>query len=54
MAIEYHNDINVLGIRFSNTIRLSAANSWTHVARNIRTLAQDAYYRELCLHQRVN
>jgi hypothetical protein len=53
MGIEYHNQLKVLGIHFTNTIRLSAANSWTHVARNIRTQAQDTYYKELRLHQLV-
>jgi hypothetical protein len=53
MGIEYHNQIKVLGINYTNTIGLSAANSWTHVARNIRTQTQDAYYRELRLHQRL-
>jgi hypothetical protein len=53
MGIEYHTQIKVLDIHFTNTIRLSAANSWTHVARNIRTQAQDAYYKELRLHQLV-
>jgi hypothetical protein len=36
MGTEYHNQIKVLGIHFTNTIRLSAANSWMHVARNIQ------------------
>jgi hypothetical protein len=53
IGIEYHNQIKVLGINFTNTIRLSAANSWTHLAQNIRIQSQDAYYRELSLHQRV-
>jgi hypothetical protein len=53
MGIEYHNELRILGIRFAKTISESPTASWEHVTRNIRTQAQEAYYRDLPLYKRI-
>jgi hypothetical protein len=49
MGIAYHKELRILGIHFARTIRASALLSWAQVSRNVRTQAQEAYYRDLRL-----
>ena len=47
MGIQYHTDINIMGVRMHNTVSQSVNNSRTAVTGKIRAQARDAYNREL-------
>ena len=53
MGIQYHTDINIMGVRMHNTVSQSVNNSRTAVTGKIRAQARDAFNRDLCLDQRV-
>jgi hypothetical protein len=46
-------DMKILGMRFTSTVKQSALLSWTHVTKQKRSMARDAYYRELCPARRI-
>jgi hypothetical protein len=53
IGFNYQTELRILGLHFTKTIRSSARESWVKVTRNIRTQAQETYYRDLNLYQRI-
>jgi hypothetical protein len=53
MDIPYQTEMKILGTHFTTTIRQSAYKSWSIVTGRVRSLARDAFYRELCLDKRI-
>jgi hypothetical protein len=53
MNIPYYSDIKILGIHFTPTVKQTVHKNWALTTSRIRGLAQDAYYREICLDKRI-
>ena len=49
----YVTDVKILGIHFTATIQQTVNKNWALTTSRIRGLAQDAYYRELCIAKRI-
>ena len=53
LDIKYHTEMKILGTHFTATVRQSTYKSWSAVTGRIRSMARDAYYRELCFDKRI-
>ena len=53
MDVPYHTVLKILGTHFTTTVRQSACKNWSAVADSMRSVARDAYYRELWLEKRI-
>jgi hypothetical protein len=53
MGIPYHLEVRILGVLFTNKVRLSTTTSWRLVTQAIRHQAHDSYHRDLALHLRI-
>jgi hypothetical protein len=51
--VPYHDEIRILGIRFTGTVNGTAEINWEKVVHTIQAQAKDAYIRTLCLAKRI-
>ena len=53
MKISYHEEIRILGFKFTNRSNISNKDHWCRVVSQVRAAAQDTYYRKLSLDTRI-